>query len=400
MGVLRETKTPPDFRVVLSPEKCADIVSAHPEVQLTVQPSDIRRYQNEEYSSRGIYLNEDLSGCDILLGVKEVKKETLIPGKTYFFFSHTIKKQPHNAALLKAVLEKKIRLIDYELIKDSKGKRLIGFGRYAGIVGCYNGFRLYGLKHGLFSIKPAHECADRTELQKELKKVKLPKGMKIVLTGFGRVGNGAVEILSLLNLRRVEVSAFLNESFDEPVYCHPDSADCFRRIADNGFDKREFYTEPELYESAFTPFCHTADMFVACHYWQKGSPNYFTAEDAMSADWKVSVVADVSCDVGGPVGTTLRSSSIAIPFYGFNRQDGSEVDFMHPEAVAVMAIDNLPCELPRDASDDFASEFANNVLPELLNGDANGILKAATITNFEGHLNEAFVYLEEYAANG
>jgi len=400
IGVLRETKTPPDFRVVLSPVRALEIMKLYPEIKVVVQPSYIRSFADEQYTAAGIELREDLRDCDILVGVKEVKKETLIPEKTYFFFSHTIKKQPHNASLLKTILDKRIRLIDYELIKDSKGKRLIGFGRYAGIVGCYNGMRLFGEKHRLFSLKPAHKCADRTEMRKEMSNIVLPAGLKIVLTGFGRVGNGAVEILTELNVKQVSVADFLSKSFNEPVFCHPDTGDCFRRISDGGYEKKEFYAHPEMYYSIFPEYCQVADLFVACHFWQKGSPAYFTAEDTKSKSWKTMVVADVSCDVGGPVGTTLRSTTISDPFFGFNPVTQEEVDFHEPGAIAVMAIDNLPCELPKDASDDFGNEFIANVLPEIANGDANGILEAATETTFDGKLTADFAYLLEYALNG
>jgi len=200
IGIIREGKTPPDKRVPLSPEQCAEVKQKFPGVDVLVQPSPIRKFQDSEYSAAGIELKEDLSECDVLMGVKEVPLKMLIPNKTYFFFSHTFKLQPYNAKLLKTILDKKIRLVDYEVLKNEKGHRLIGFGRYAGIVGCYNGFRTFGLKHDLYSLKPAHECENRAEMESYLSDIKLPSNFKCVLTGDGRVGKGALEIVEKLLL--------------------------------------------------------------------------------------------------------------------------------------------------------------------------------------------------------
>ncbi|MCB0762792.1 MAG: alanine dehydrogenase [Flavobacteriales bacterium] len=399
IGVIRETKTPPDKRVPLSPEQCAEVKKLYPHVELVVQPSDVRKYKDAEYEAAGITLQEDLTDCDILMGVKEVKAEALIPGKTYLFFSHTFKFQPYNAKLLKTILEKKIRLVDYEIIKGTNGKRLIGFGRYAGIVGCYNGFRAYGLKHGSYTLKPANECHDREEMESELHKVVLPADFKLVLTGFGRVGHGAREIVDLLPITEVKKGDFLTKSFDHAVFTHLNTEDYFRRKSDEGFDKAEFYSNPELYHSVFPPYCHQADMYVACHYWADHSPFFFTREDMKHPDWKCSVVADVSCDIGGPVACTIRSSTIADPIFGYHRFHESECDISDPDGIAVMAVDNLPCELPKDASEDFGNELIKHVLPHLLGADELGIIQRASETTLEGKLTDKYAYLHDYAYN-
>jgi len=339
LGIIREGKTPPDKRVPLSPKQCAEIKQKFRDLEVLVQPSSIRKFQDSEYEAEGIELKEDLSNCDVLMGVKEVPMDMLIPNKTYFFFSHTFKFQPYNAKLLKTILDKKIRLVDYEVLKNEKGHRLIGFGRYAGIVGCYNGFRTFGLKHDLYHLKPAHECDNRTEMESYLSDIKLPPNFKCVLTGDGRVGRGAMEIINKLGLRKVSKEAFLNETFDEPVYIQIDSEDYNARISDDGFVKKEFYTQPELYKSTFGPFSYAADMYIACHYWGEGSPFIFTREDMKHPDWKVSVVADISCDIDGPVASTIRPSTIAEPIYGYDKNSETEVDFKNPNAIAVMAVD-------------------------------------------------------------
>ena len=218
LGIIREGKTPPDKRVPLTPKQCAKIQKDYPHVDVVVQSSEVRKIKDEAYVAAGIKVVDDVSDCDILMGVKEVNKADLIPNKTYLFFSHTFKKQPYNRTLLQTILDKKIQLVDYEVLTDKNESRLIGFGRYAGIVGTYNGFLAFGKKQQSYNLKPAHLCEDRIEMEGELSKVNLPKNTKIVLTGFGRVGHGAREILEKLQLKEVNATDFLNKSFDEPVF--------------------------------------------------------------------------------------------------------------------------------------------------------------------------------------
>lgn len=397
VGIIREGKTPPDKRVPLSPEQCALVKKQYPNIELVVQPSPIRKFQDDTYREQGIELQEDLSDCDVLFGVKEVPMDMLISNKTYFFFSHTFKLQPYNAKLLRTILDKQIRLVDYEVIKDEKGKRLIGFGRYAGIVGCYNGIRTYGLKHKLYDLKPAHLCEDRLEMESELSKVKFPANTKLVLTGFGRVGHGARETLAKLGMKEVDKEAFLSEEFDEAVFTHLNTQDYNRRKSDGGFDKSEFYKDPSGYESCFMQYASVANMYIPCHYWSEGSPFIFTRSDMKEKAWNISVVADISCDIDGPVASTIRPSTIADPIYGYDPETESEVDFTKENAIAVMAVDNLPCELPKDASADFGNELIKHVLPALFGEDPTDIIGRASETNLNGELTPQFSYLQEYA---
>ena len=399
IGVIREGKVPPDHRVALTPQQC-DLVKAQFDVDVVVQPSPIRKYADAEYAAAGITLQEDLSDCDLIIGVKEVPIEMLIPGKSYMFFSHTFKKQPYNAKLLRAILDRKIRLIDYEVIKGINKKRLIGFGRYAGIVGAYHAFRAFGLKHDLYSIKAPHECHDRKELEQQLSLVKLPQNMRVVVTGFGRVGHGAEEILDLLPLRRVTEAEFLSESFDSPVYTHLDTAEYYVRKDRGGFDKADFYNNPQLYQSSLPETVRSSDLYIACHLWASGNPVLISQSDLQHPSWRCRVIADVSCDVGGPIASTLRASTIADPLYGYNPEHGTECNWKHQEALCVMAIDNLPCERPKDASEDFGNELIGKVLPHFFNGDADEIIWHATETTLQGELTPHFAYLKEYAESG
>jgi len=357
----------------------------------------VRRIHDAEYEAAGIELADDLSDCDVLFGVKEVPIDQLIPEKTYFFFSHTFKLQPYNAELLRACIDKRIRLIDYELLKRPGGRRIIGFGRFAGIVGTYNAFRTFGAHHGTYNLPRAIDCEDRAEMESHLAKVQLEPTAKIALTGHGRVGNGAREILEAMKIREVHPVDYLREDFGEPVFTHLDLADYNRRKSDGGFDFDEFCADPLDYESTFMAFARSTDLFIAGHFWAEGSPFLFTREDVRDEDWRISVVADISCDIDGPVASTVEPSTIADPMYGYDPVAEKRVPFGTEGSIGVMAVDNLPCELPRDASADFGATLLEQIIPLVVEGDAQGILDRASETTLEGQLNAPFAYLAEYA---
>ena len=396
IGVVREGKTPPDQRVPLTPAQCAELKRSYPDVELVVESSEVRRITDDEYRAEGIDVVKDLSGCDVLLGVKEVPLNELIPDTTYLFFSHTYKLQPYNAKLLRTIVDKRIRLIDYELIKRANGRRVIGFGRWAGIVGAYNGLRAWGMRHGTFALPRAIDCADMKDMVSHAKAIDLPSHMKIVLTGGGRVGMGAHELLTSLGLREVHADAFLKEDFNEAVFTRLDVEQYNARTDGKPFDMEGFMADATGYKSTFMPYAEVADMYIAGHYWAEGSPFLFTREDMMSASWNVKVVADVSCDIDGPVACTLRPSTIAEPLYGYNPTTESECAMDDPSGVTVMAVDNLPCELPRDASHGFGKEMMAHVIPLLVGGDRDNMLTNATETTLEGALAPKFAYLQDY----
>lgn len=398
IGIIREGKTPPDKRVPLTPAQCKQLLIAYPDLEIFVQPSQIRAIPDESYEAEGMELREDLSNCDLLVGVKEVPIDMLIPGKRYMFFSHTFKKQPYNRDLLQAIIDNKISLIDYEVLTKSNGTRLIGFGRYAGIVGCYNALLAVGKKFGLYDLKPANQCEDRVEVEQELKKVKLPNDFKVVVTGGGRVGRGALEVLDLIDIEKVSAESYLSDEFDGPVYTQLDVLDYNKRGDGGPSNKAEFYDDPSGYVSDFMRFASQSDLYIACHYWDSNAPFIFTRDDAKSPDFKLKVVADISCDIDGPVASTLRPSTIADPLYGYNPQSESEADFMDENAIGVMAVDNLPCELPKDASADFGDEMVKNILPEILDATDSDIIRRATQTSLQGGLTPEYAYLEDYLA--
>jgi saccharopine dehydrogenase (NAD+, L-lysine-forming) len=394
IGVLREEKSPPDKRVPLTPLICSELTRKYTNIEIVVQPSKIRCYSDDEYTAFGVALQEDLSDCDVLMGVKEVPYDKLIPNKKYFFFSHTIKKQPHNKKLMKALLEKHIQMIDYETLTDKNHNRIIGFGRYAGVVGAYNGILGYGLKYDLFRLKPAHLCRDRAEMEEELKRVKLPN-IKICLTGGGRVANGVIETLSALRIRKVTADEFLSASFREPVYCQLNPRDYVERPNDHNFDLNDFFKHPEHFVSKFPAYTKVTDLFISAHFWDPRSPKMFDLSDMKEQDFRMSVIADITCDIDGSVPTTIRSSTITQPFYGYNiKQDKEDLPF-NKDTICIMAVDNLPCELPRDASDDFGKDLTERVLPFLVEADNDRVIERATICK-DGKLTEGFSYLSDY----
>jgi len=393
-GIIKERKNPPDRRVVFSPNELAKLKQLYNEAIVEVESSDIRIFTDVQYKSMGITVTEDVSECDVLFGVKEVPIENLIPNKAYFFFSHTIKKQPYNRKLLQAVLEKNIDLYDHETIVDADDRRLIGFGKYAGIVGAYNGIRAFGLKYELFKLPKAETLEGKDALIMHLKRITLPP-LKFVVTGTGKVGSGIKEILDAIKVKEITIENYLSKNYTQPVYVQLDVLEYNKRIDGQVLDFKDFASHPEAYVSDFDKFTKVSDIYFAGHFYGNGAPAILTREMLNASDCKVRVVADISCDVNGPIASTLRSSTIEEPLYGYFPNENKEVDVFHPAAVVVMAVDNLPCEIPKDASEGFGEQFMEHVIPAFFNGDQDGILQRAKITE-KGKLTERFSYLQDY----
>ena len=394
-GIIKERKNPPDRRVVFTPEELVRLQNEYTQAKIKVESSDIRVFNDEAYKNLGIEVADDISDCDVFFGVKEIPVDYLIPNKKYFFFSHTIKKQAHNRKLLQAVLEKNIELYDHETIVDSNNRRLIGFGRYAGIVGAYNGFRAFGIKYDLYTIPKAETLKSKEDLIVRLKRQTLPN-IKIVLTGHGKVGMGAKEILDGMKIKQVSTNDFLNKIYTQPVYTQIDVLDYNKRIdGTKPENNHDFYKKPKDYTSNFERFTKVADIFIAGHFHGNESPDILTRDMLNKPDCKIKVVADISCDVDGPIACTLKASTIAEPFFGYLPSENKEVPYTHPGSIMVMSVDNLPCELPKDASEGFGEMFMKHVIPAFFNGDKDGILARAKITE-KGKLTPRFAYLQDY----
>ena len=393
-GILKERKSPPDRRVVFSPKGLRKVQKRFPKVQFKVEKSAIRIFKDEAYQEEGFELTNDLSDCDVILGVKEVPVVDLIPNRKYFFFSHTIKKQPYNRELLRAVLQKNIELYDHETIVDKKNMRLIGFGYYAGVVGAYNGIRAFGMRQKLFNLPKAETLKNQEELLSCLRSIDLPP-IKIVVTGKGRVGKGVHEVLQKMGIKEVHPDSFVNENFEVSVFTQLDVLDYYRRKDAVRKNVTDFFKFPEDYKSVFQKFAKVSDIYMAGHFYGEGAPYIFTREDAKEPEFKIKVVADISCDIDGPVASTLRASTIENPLYGYDPIREREVEFNDPDSITVMAVDNLPCELPADASEGFGEMFLQHVIPAFFNNDKDGILERARITK-KGKLTNRFAYLQDY----
>ncbi len=396
LGIIKERKTPPDRRVALSPEQIIIAMTRFKDLEIIVESCNNRIYPDQAYKDLAIQVSNDLKDCDIIVGLKEIPVDFLLPDKTYVIFSHTIKKQIHNRELLKACIRENITLMDHETFVNQQNKRIIGFGRYAGIVGAYNTLRAFGIKYELFNLATPQSLKTKDDLIIRLKKQFFPP-IKIVVTGTSNVAKGIMEVLDGAKIKKVPYDKFLKSKYDCPVYTQIDPEQYYKRKDGTQGSKQDFYANADLYESDFERFSQVADILITGHFFQEGSPVILTKEMLNSAKNQIKVIGDVSCDVDhGPIEATLRTSSIDQPFYGYHPKLNQEVDLEHPAAITIMAIDNLPCALPQDSSRDFGEVFIDKILPAFFNDDKDAILSNATITK-QGELTSKFSHLSDYA---
>jgi len=394
IGIIREDKQPEDNRTPLTPQQCAHIRDTFEDVEILVQSSPKRCYSDEEYEAAGIPVKDQVDECDILMGVKEVPQKLLIPGKTYLFFSHTIKKQPYNRELLRTVLQKNIRLIDYETLTDDDGMRVIAFGRWAGIVGAHNALWTYGKRTGAFDLPRAKDVKDYQALQEVYEGLGLPH-FKIAITGSGRVAHGTWEIMKLAGVQEIEPFDYLShENENSPVFCKLFVNDLYKSSDEGPFSEQDFFTHPEKYHSRFEPFSETTDVMINAIYWDPAAPIYFSLEDMKADTFRISTIADITCDIEGSVPATLKATTIDDPVFGFDPQKGEESESYKKENIDIMSVDNLPNELPRDASQEFGEAMITHVLPNLLKVESDMIRKAS-ITK-DGDLTKEYEYLRDY----
>ncbi|MCU0421529.1 MAG: NAD(P)-dependent oxidoreductase [Bacteroidia bacterium] len=397
IGVIREFKQPADLRTPLTPKDCVDIQLKFPGTKVIVQSSPYRCYPDEAYINAGIEVKDDVSEADILMGVKEVPYQELIKDKTYLFFSHTIKKQPHNRKMLREILKKNITLIDYETLVWEGGNRIIGFGRFAGIVGAHYSFLMWGLRNRIYHLKPAYQCKDMADMYAQYGELTLPP-IKIVLCGDGRVAHGAMEFLKKLKIHHVTPEEFLEQQYNHPVYVQLRSEDYYERKDGKEWDKSDFYKHPQEYRSTFAPYYKQADIMINAVFWREGIEPFFTREEIKRDDFNIRVISDVTCDIPGPLPSTIRSTTIDQPFFGYHPLLEKEIiPFENAAALDVQAVGNLPCELPIDASTEFGDQLIRHVLPFLLMEDSEDIIEHATITA-NGRLKPRYAYLSDYIA--
>ncbi|MFN4284607.1 MAG: NAD(P)-dependent oxidoreductase [Lacibacter sp.] len=394
LALIREEKVPADNRVALTPDQCKWICEHMPHVSIVVQPSPDRCYSNREYQMAGIPLQEDLSDCDLLLGIKEVPPQKLLEGKTYLFFSHTKKAQEHNRGLMQEMVRKKITLIDYECLTHEDGQRILGFGFFAGVVGAHNGIMAYGTRTGLYQLKRVRDVRDYRQLIHTYFGLKLPT-IKVAVTGSGRVAHGVLEIMNLLGITEVEPFDFLHRDFEYPVYVHLKGSDLYERKDDGTYNREDFHQNPQAYKCCFSPFIRKTDILMNGVYWDKPIPPLFTIDEFRSPEFRIQTIADITNDTGGSIPVNLGDSTIDDPVYGVDRQTLQRTPPYLPGSVDIMPIGNLPNELPRDASRYFGEQLIKFIMHDLTT-NGSPVLERATILK-AGKLTPPYSYLAEYA---
>ena len=397
IGIIRESRND-ENRTPLVPEHIKKYKESNPNINFIIQPSNSRCFSDEEYELCGAKINENLNECSIIFGVKEIDPNILINNRTYLFFSHTFKinKQQkniekHKKDLLLSILNKKITLIDYENIRGKNGTRCLGFGRFAGIVGCYNTLNLLLRMLGKQSLASAYKINDYERLVLNLKNLYFPK-TKILVTGDGRVAKGVIELLNLTNIKAVSKKDFLEKKFDQPIFCNLETKDYVTNNSSTNFNLEHFIDNPQDYSSSALQYLKETDILISAHYWDPSSPKIFENED-LKVLQNLKIVGDITCDINGSVPTTIRSTTIEEPNYWIERYTLKEID-ENNDGIAVMAVDNLPSELPRDSSTEFSEGIIKEVLPFLLKEDDGRILNG-TITT-DGSFLEKYNYLNDY----
>lgn len=396
IGLIREDKIPADNRVALTPSQCKWIQKNFTDVEILAQQSATRCFSDREYVQAGVEVKEDISECDILLGIKEVPVEMLLPGKTYFIFSHTKKLQPHNRNLLHAVIKNNNTLVDYECLEHEDGTRILGFGFFAGIVGAHNGMMAFGQRTGAFHLNRVNAQKDFRYLIHTYFGLKIPP-VKIAVTGSGRVAHGVLEIMNLMGIHEIEPDEYLSRKFTYPVYVHLKGADLYEEKNKAKYNRPDFHAHPEKYKSLFTKYIFETDILMNGVYWEENVPRLFEKEDIQKMDFKIQTIADISDDYQGSIPINIGNATIENPVYGVDKKTFAVTEPYLQNSVDVMAVGNLPNELPRDASRYFGEQLIKFILEDVYNGGSK-ILDNATIVK-RGKLNPLYNYMKDYAGS-
>ena len=393
IGLIREGKVPADNRVALVPSQCKWLVKHFPDIKIVVQSATHRCFTDKEYEQAGIEVTDDLGACNLLLGIKEVPVEQLIDGKTYLFFSHTKKKQANNQGLMHAMMDKRITLVDYECLEHTDGQRIIGFGFFAGIVGAHNGIMAYGNRTGAYHLGRVAEVKDYRELIHTYFGLKLPN-LKIAVTGSGRVAHGILEIMNLLDVQEMEPDEYISRKFEYPVYVHLKGNDLYRHSKTGKYKREDFHLHADEYNCVFTDFCSHTDILMNGIYWDQNIPRLFTMEALQQPGFSIQTIADITDDKNGSIPCNLGDATMETPVYGVDKQTGVKTAPYLNSSVDVMAVGNLPNELPRDASRYFGEQLIKYVLNDIRTGGSETIRRATLLK--EGILTKTFTYLDDY----
>jgi saccharopine dehydrogenase (NAD+, L-lysine forming) len=396
LGLIKEGKTPQDNRVALTPAQCKWIMQHYPDIKVIAESAPNRCYTDEEYKRAGVNVTHDMQAADILFGIKEVPVTQLIPNKKYCFFSHTKKRQPYNQKLLRTILDKHITLVDYESLTHEDGTRIIGFGFFAGVVGAHNGIMAYGKRTGAFDLVRVHKQKSFNELIHTYFGLKIPP-VKIAVTGSGRVAHGILEIMNLMGIHEVEAEDYVSRTYSYPVYVHLKGKDLYMHKHTGKYDRALFHEHPAQFVCKFLPFCAHTHILLNGVYWDKNVPRLFEKHHVSDPSFIIRTIADITDDENGSVPINLGDQSIEDPIYGVDITTTQKTAPYLNTSIDVMAVGNLPNELPRDASRYFGEQLIKFVLEDLIFNENAAVIANATVTNSLGQLTEPFMYLQDYA---
>ena len=431
LGIRREDKNPWERRVPLVPVHARELLRQFP-LGIMIQPSPIRVFSDEDFRREGVTVSEDLSACSIVLAVKEIPEDFFLDDRAYVFFSHTIKGQPHNMAMLKRMIERRATLIDYERILDEKGRRLVFFGRQAGLAGMIDtlwalGRRLRqeGTKSPFAAIRQTIKYASLVEAKEAIQKVgwKIhnhgldPSLVPLVFgfTGYGHVSQGAQEVFDLLPFEEVEPGR-VKDLFKKKYYSEKkvyktvfkEEHLVVPKRGRPGFDLQDYYHNPQNYRPVLEGFLPYLTVLVNAIYWAPQYPRFVTKK-ALGKLWKetqpprLRVIGDITCDINGSMECTVKSTDPAHPVFTYDVEKDEAVDGFHGKGPAVMAVDNLPAEIALESSV-FFSQTLVPFIPGLVGADYRGEfdrcglppeLKKATIL-FRGEFTPDYAYMREF----
>ncbi len=426
IGIRREDKNIWERRVPLIPRH-VEILKKEHDIQTRLQPFPARAFSDDEYKAIGAEINEDLTPCQTILAVKEIPTPFLIANRTYLFFSHTIKGQSHNMPLLQKMLDLQCTLIDYECIKDDQGRRLVFFGRFAGLAGMIDTLHAFGQRlkgRGLDTpfaqIRPTYEYSGLEEAKKHLREIgdqikrtgfpALLAPLVVGITGYGHVSQGAQEILDLFPVKEISPKQLFSLKAENPrtLYKVVFKEEHTVQPIDPGhrFDLQDYYQHPEKYRSAFERYVPYLTILVNGIYWDPRYPRLISKKYLRENYWqqnRLQVIGDISCDINGSIECTEKVTESHNPAFVYNPLSDTIVDGFAGNGITVIAVDNLPSELPRDASESF-SEALYRFIPEIVNADMTvpfekcalpPEIKRAVIV-YNGELTPDYRYLQEH----
>lgn len=435
IGIRREDKGGWERRTPLTPDDVGELIGVH-DLEVWVQPADVRVIRESEFEQMGARVTEDLSSCPVVFGVKEMPLEVFRPGHTYVFFAHVIKGQPYNMPMLARLMELGCHLIDYEKVTDERGRRLIFFGRHAGLAGMIDtlwalGRRLEweGVANPFSSLQPAHRYTDLAEAQAAIAAVGeriaqrgLPQAVAPLVCGFAGYGNvyrGASEIIDLLPVREiepVEVAAVAGRpGAARNVVCKvvfKEEHTVAPNLPDSRFELHDYYEHPEKYHSVFENYLPHLTMLVNCVYWEPKYPRLVTRASLRRLFGGVEaprlrVMGDISCDIEGAIEATVKSTDPGDPVYVYDPLEDRAQDGVAGRGPVIMAVDILPSELPREASAYFSSVLKPYV-PAIARADYRAPLDALALPPeikralivYQGQLTPAYAHLQEHVRQG